>query len=154
MMNAFDYIIQNQGITNEEGYPYQSKQETCDTKKQKNRVDVIINGYQMVPINDEQALLKVVANQPVSVAIEGYGQDFQFYNGGVFKGDCGNALNHAVTIVGYGTSEEGLDYWLVKNSWGETWGENGYMRIQRNVNTQGGLCGIAMKASYISSIIS
>ncbi|KAB2032371.1 hypothetical protein E1A91_D05G380300v1 [Gossypium mustelinum] len=154
MMNAFDYIIQNQGITNEERYPYQSKQETCDTKKQINRVDVIINGYQMVPTNDEQALLKVVANQPVSVAIEGYGQDFRYYRGGVYTGDCGNALNHAVTIVGYGTSEEGLDYWLVKNSWGETWGENGYMRIQRNVNTQGGLCGIATKASYISSIIS
>ncbi|MBA0787386.1 hypothetical protein Gotri_025662, partial [Gossypium trilobum] len=153
MMNAFDYIIQNQGITNEERYPYQSKQETCDTKKQINSVDVIINGYQMVPTNDEQALLKVVANQPVSVAIEGYGQDFRYYRGGVYTGDCGNALNHAVTIVGYGTSEEGLDYWLVKNSWGETWGENGYMRIQRNVNTQGGLCGIAMKASYISSII-
>ncbi|PPS05386.1 hypothetical protein GOBAR_AA15266 [Gossypium barbadense] len=139
MMNAFDYIIQNQGITTEEGYPYQSMQETCDTEKQINKVDVIIKGYQMVPINDEQALLKVVANQPVPVALEGHGRDFQFYN---------------VTIVGYGTSIEGLDYWVVKNSWGKAWGENGYMRIQRNVNKQGGLCGIAMKASYISSIIS
>ncbi|TYG71418.1 hypothetical protein ES288_D05G394500v1 [Gossypium darwinii] len=153
-MNAFDYIIQNQGITTEEGYPYQPVQETCDTEKQINRVDVIINGYQMVPTNDEQALLKVVANQLVSVAIEGYGQDFRYYSSGVYTGDCGNALSHALTIVGYGTSDEGLDYWLVKNSWEETWGENGYMRIQRNVNTQGRLCGIAMKASYISSIIS
>ncbi|KAK8358952.1 hypothetical protein V6Z11_A04G061900 [Gossypium hirsutum] len=83
MMNAFDYIIQNQGITTEEGYPYQSMQETCDTEKQINKVDVIIKGYQMVPINDEQALLKVVANQPVPVALEGHGRDFQFYNGGV-----------------------------------------------------------------------
>ncbi|KAB2032376.1 hypothetical protein ES319_D05G368700v1 [Gossypium barbadense] len=144
----------NCGITTEEGYPYQPVQETCDTEKQINRVDVIINGYQMVPTNDEQALLKVVANQLVSVAIEGYGQDFRYYSSGVYTGDCGNALSHALTIVGYGTSDEGLDYWLVKNSWEETWGENGYMRIQRNVNTQGRLCGIAMKASYISSIIS
>ncbi|XVE53077.1 hypothetical protein DITRI_Ditri02bG0175600 [Diplodiscus trichospermus] len=57
-------------------------------------------------------------------------------------------MSHAVTIVGYGTSEEGTDYWLIKNSWGPSWGENGYMRIQRNVGTPGGLCGIAMKASY------
>ncbi|KAH1063663.1 hypothetical protein J1N35_028650 [Gossypium stocksii] len=139
MLNAFDYIVQNQGITTEEDYPYQSMPETCDTEKQINRVDVIINGYQMVPINDEQALLKVVANQPISVAIEGHGQDFIYYSSGVFTGDCGNTLSHAVTIVGYGISEEGLDYWLIKNSWGKTWGENGYMRIQRNVNTQGGL---------------
>ncbi|KAA3453114.1 zingipain-2-like [Gossypium australe] len=154
MMNAFEYISQNQGITTEESYPYQSMQGNCDTEKRINGVDVIINGYQMVPRNDEQALLKVVANQPVSVAIEGHGQDFKFYSGGVFTGNCGNTLSHAVTIVGYETSDEGLDYWLIKNSWGETWGENGYMRIQRNVTTQGGLCGIAMKASYISSIIS
>ncbi|MBA0865507.1 hypothetical protein Goshw_012851 [Gossypium schwendimanii] len=102
----------------------------------------------MVPKNDEEALLKAAANQPVSVALEGTGRDFQLYSGGVFTGDCGNSLTHAATIVGYGTSEEGLNYWLIKNSWGETWGENGYMRIQRNVETQGGLCGIAMKASY------
>ncbi|KAG4149524.1 hypothetical protein ERO13_D05G339066v2, partial [Gossypium hirsutum] len=145
MMNAFEYITQNQGITTEESYPYQQMQETCDT--QINKVSTI-NGYQMVPQNDEEALLKAVTNQPVSVALDGYGQSFQFYKGGVFTGDCSNDLTHAVTIVGYGTSEEGLNYWLIKNSWGETWGENGYMRIQRDVNTPGGLCGIAMKASY------
>ncbi|MFQ6651453.1 hypothetical protein Gotur_023782, partial [Gossypium turneri] len=147
MVNAFEYVIRNQGITTEESYPYQETQETCDTEKQINKV-ATINEYQMVPENDEDALLKVVASQPVSVAIEGHGQDFRFYSGGVFTGDCGNALSHAVTVVGYGTSEEGLNYWLVKNSWGETWGENGYIRIQRDANTPGGLCGIAMKASY------
>ncbi|XP_017640138.1 ervatamin-B-like [Gossypium arboreum] len=145
MMNAFDYISKNQGIASEESYSYKQIQETCDT--QINEV-ATISGYQMVPKNDEEALLKAVTNQPVSVALEGNGRDFQFYNGGVFTGDCGNSLTHAVTIVGYGTSEEGLNYWLIKNSWGQSWGENGYMKIQRNVETQGGLCGIAMKASY------
>ncbi|KAB2032390.1 hypothetical protein ES319_D05G370000v1 [Gossypium barbadense] len=120
-------------------------QETCDT--QINEV-ATISGYQMVPKNDEEALLKAVANQPVSVALEGYGRDFQLYDGGVFTGDCGNSLTHAVTIVGYGTSKKGLNYWLIKNSWGQRWGENGHMKIQRNVERQGGLCGIAMKASY------
>ncbi|KAK8300255.1 hypothetical protein V6Z11_D05G371000 [Gossypium hirsutum] len=147
MVSAFEYVIRNQGITTEESYPYQETQETCDTEKQINKV-ATINEYQMVPENDEEALLKVVTSQPVSVAIEGHGQDFRFYSGGVFTGDCGNALSHAVTIVGYGTSEEGLNYLLVNNSWGETWGENGYIRIQRDANTPGGLCGIAMKASY------
>ncbi|MBA0789111.1 hypothetical protein Gotri_000109 [Gossypium trilobum] len=147
MVSAFEYVIRSQGITTEESYPYQETQETCDTEKQINKV-ATINEYQMVPENDEEALLKVVASQPVSVAIEGHGQDFRLYSGGVFTGDCGNALSHAVTVVGYGTSEEGLNYWLVKNSWGETWGENGYIRIQRDANTPGGLCGIAMKASY------
>ncbi|KAG4149530.1 hypothetical protein ERO13_D05G339800v2 [Gossypium hirsutum] len=120
-------------------------QETCDT--QINEV-ATIRGYQMVPKNDEEALLKAVANQPVTVALEGYERDFQLYDGVVFTGDCGNSLTHAVTTVGYGTSEEGLNYWLIKNSWGQSWGENGYMKIQRNVERQGGLCGIAMKASY------
>ncbi|MFQ6640989.1 hypothetical protein Gotur_017062 [Gossypium turneri] len=84
-------------------------QETCDT--QINEV-ATISGYQMVPKNDEEALLKAIKNQPVSVALEGHGRDFQFYNGGVFKGDYGNSLTHAVTIVGYGTSEEGLNYFF------------------------------------------
>ncbi|KAK5833947.1 hypothetical protein PVK06_017814 [Gossypium arboreum] len=145
MMNAFDYISQNQGIASEESYRYKQIQETCET--QINEV-ATISGYQMVPKNDEEALLKAVTNQPVSVALEGHGRDFQFYNGGVFTGDCGNSLTHAVTIVGYGTSKEGLNYWLIKNSWGQRWGENGYMKIQRNCETQGGLCGIAKKASY------
>ncbi|KAB2086712.1 hypothetical protein ES319_A04G052600v1 [Gossypium barbadense] len=113
MMNAFDYISQNQGITTEKSYRYQQMQETCDT--QINKV-ATISDYRMVPENDEEALLKAVTNQPVSVALEGHGRDFQFYNGGVFTGDCGNSLTHAVTTVGYGTSEEGLNYRLIKNS--------------------------------------
>ncbi|GMI90009.1 hypothetical protein like AT3G49340 [Hibiscus trionum] len=147
MMNAFEYITQNQGIATEESYPYEAMQETCDTEKQITKA-ATITGYEMVPENDEEALLKAVAHQPVSVALDGSGQYFQFYQGGVFQGECSNALTHAVTIVGYGTSEEGLDYWVIKNSWGQTWGENGFMRIQRGANTPAGLCGIAKKASY------
>ncbi|KAL4333822.1 hypothetical protein GQ457_07G015240 [Hibiscus cannabinus] len=147
MMNAFEYIRQNQGITTEESYPYEAMQETCSSEKQI-RKEATIKGYQMVPENDEEALLKAVANQPVSVGLDGSGRYFQFYKGGVFEGECGNAMSHAVTIVGYGTSEQGLEYWVIKNSWGESWGENGFMRIRRGTNTPGGLCGIAMKASY------
>ncbi|KAK8481734.1 hypothetical protein V6N13_121508 [Hibiscus sabdariffa] len=148
MTNAFEYINQNQGISREESYPYEAEQGTCDMEKQMNKA-ATITGYETVPENDEEALLKAVANQPVSVGIDGSGRDFKFFQGGgVFTGECGDDQNHAVTIVGYGRSEEGLDYWLIKNSWGESWGEKGFMRIQRGANAAGGLCGIAMHASY------
>ncbi|KAG5247058.1 senescence-specific cysteine protease SAG [Salix suchowensis] len=69
--------------------------------------------------------VEAVAKQPVSVAVDGVGYDFQFYKSGVFKGDCGTYLNHAVTAIGYGASSDGTAYWLVKNSWGTSWGERG-----------------------------
>lgn len=67
---------------------------------------------------------------------------------GVFAGPCGTQLDHGVAVVGYGTTEEGTKYWIVKNSWGEGWGEGGYVRMQRGVEAMEGLCGIAMEASY------
>lgn len=67
---------------------------------------------------------------------------------GVFTGSCGTDLDHGVAAVGYGTTVDGTDYWIVKNSWGPGWGENGYIRMQRGVSQAEGLCGIAMMASY------
>ncbi|RZC69045.1 hypothetical protein C5167_032142 [Papaver somniferum] len=107
-----------------------------------------IDGYEDVPANSETPLLKAVSKQPVSVAIDASGQDFQFYSSGVFTGTCGTELDHGVTAVGYGTASDGTKYWLVKNSWGASWGEEGYIRMQRDVNANEGLCGIAMEASY------
>ncbi|XVE53078.1 hypothetical protein DITRI_Ditri02bG0175700 [Diplodiscus trichospermus] len=88
MMNAFEYVIQNQGITTEESYSYQAIQGTCDIGKQTDKV-ANINSYEMVPANDEEALLKAVTNQPVSVGIDGSDPNFVHYQGGVFSGDCG-----------------------------------------------------------------
>ncbi|KAJ0970449.1 hypothetical protein J5N97_023326 [Dioscorea zingiberensis] len=148
MDNAFKFIVGNGGLTTEENYPYTaSDQGTCNSQEFSNVVT--ISGYEDVPANSESSLLKAVANQPVSVAIEGYGFDFRHYSSGVFTGYCGTQLTHAVAVVGYGTaSDTGTEYWLVRNSWGRSWGENGYMRIQRDVDAAEGLCGIAMKASY------
>ncbi|XXG55336.1 hypothetical protein AAC387_Pa03g3031 [Persea americana] len=101
-----------------------------------------------VPANNENALLNAVANQPVSVAIDASGFDFQFYSSVVFTGQCGISLDHGVTAVGYGTTADGTKYWLVKNSWGTGWGENGYIMMERDVDAKEGLCGIAMQASY------
>lgn len=67
---------------------------------------------------------------------------------GVFTGPCGTDLDHGVAIVGYGVTLQGTKYWIVKNSWGAEWGENGYIRMQRGVEAKEGVCGIAMEASY------
>ncbi|KAJ7545492.1 hypothetical protein O6H91_09G122600 [Diphasiastrum complanatum] len=143
---AFEFIIQNGGIGTEAGYPYKAKQSTCNQDKLNSRV-VSIDDYQDVPSNNEDALKKAVAHQPVSVAIEADGRPFQFYKGGVFSGTCGTNLDHGVAIVGYGT-DQGKDYWIVRNSWGPTWGEKGYIRMHRNAGVSSGLCGIAMTPSY------
>ncbi|KAI3763188.1 hypothetical protein L1987_53640 [Smallanthus sonchifolius] len=118
---AFDFIKKNGGLTSEDNYPYTAKGGSCNTIKHDDRV-VSIDGHEDVPVNDEDALMKAVANQPVSVAIDAGGSDFQFYSQGVFTGKCGTELNHG--------------------------GENGYTRMQRGAPDKKGLCGIAMEASY------
>ncbi|KAI4389528.1 hypothetical protein MLD38_001744 [Melastoma candidum] len=144
---AFDFIVKNGGIDTEEDYPYLGVDGKCDQYRRNARV-VTIDGYEDVPTNDEKALKKAVANQPVSVAIEAGGREFQLYESGIFTGNCKTALDHGVLAVGYGT-ENGIDYWVVKNSWGPRWGESGFIRMERNVNgTATGKCGIAMEASY------
>eukprot|EP00252_Welwitschia_mirabilis_P027864 TRINITY_DN973_c0_g1_i1.p1 TRINITY_DN973_c0_g1~~TRINITY_DN973_c0_g1_i1.p1 ORF type:complete len:371 (-),score=43.42 TRINITY_DN973_c0_g1_i1:73-1158(-) len=143
MDNAFQYIIKNGGLVSEDDYPYQGSEGTCSKP---NAETMTIDGYEDVP-QSEAALKKAVAHQPVSVAIEAGGRAFQFYSKGVFTGRCGYDLDHGVAAVGYGSSG-GLDYWIVRNSWGTEWGEDGYIRMQRNIGDKRGKCGIAMMASY------
>ncbi|PIN26387.1 Cysteine proteinase Cathepsin L [Handroanthus impetiginosus] len=147
MENAYEFIKKEGGLTTEDIYPYRARDGFCDTRKM-NAPVVMIDGHEIVPANDENALMKAVANQPVSVAIDAGGSDFQFYSEGVFTGNCGTELDHGVAVVGYGTTLDGTKYWIVKNSWGPKWGEQGYIRMQRGVDREEGLCGIAMEASY------
>ncbi|KAK7291085.1 hypothetical protein RIF29_05966 [Crotalaria pallida] len=143
---GFEFIIKNGGIDSEEDYPYKAVDGICDQYR-KNAKVVVIDGYEDVPTYDENALLKAVANQPVSVAVEGGGREFQLYQSGIFTGRCGTALDHGVGVVGYGT-ENGKDYWIVRNSWGANWGEEGYIRFERNIASKSGKCGIAIEPSY------
>ncbi|KAK1427441.1 hypothetical protein QVD17_16127 [Tagetes erecta] len=143
---AFEYIIKNGGIHSDKDYPYTGRDGMCDANRI-NAMPVSIDGYEEVPIYDEAALKKAVANQPITVAIEAGDMDFMFYESGIFSGSCGTDLDHGVVVVGYGT-EDGKDYWIVRNSWGEEWGEQGYIRMERNIKQKEGKCGIAMEAFY------
>ncbi|KAL3321913.1 hypothetical protein AABB24_039500 [Solanum stoloniferum] len=143
---AFEFVINNGGIDSEEDYPYKERNGVCDQYR-KNAKVVVIDSYEDVPVNNEKALQKAVAHQPVSIALEAGGRDFQHYKSGIFTGKCGTAVDHGVVAAGYGT-ENGLDYWIVRNSWGADWGEKGYLRVQRNVASSSGLCGLAIEPSY------
>ncbi|KAG7598600.1 Peptidase C1A papain C-terminal [Arabidopsis suecica] len=144
---AFKYIIKNGGVSLETEYPYQVKKGSCRANARP-ATQTQIRGFEMVPSHNERALLEAVRRQPVSVLIDARADSFKNYKGGVYAGlDCGTDVNHAVTFVGYGTMS-GLNYWVLKNSWGESWGENGYMRIRRDVEWPQGMCGIAQVAAY------
>jgi C1A family cysteine protease len=94
-------------------------------------------------------LRAAVAKQPVAIAIEADTKYFQSYSSGVLtSSSCGTNLDHGVLIVGYG-EETGIKYWLVKNSWATTWGDNGYIKIGRSDSVNDpGICGIAMDPSF------
>ncbi|KAL1212805.1 Senescence-specific cysteine protease SAG39 [Cardamine amara subsp. amara] len=146
MTDAYNYIIKNGGISSENEYPYQMKQGTC---RPNTRPAMQLRGFQNVLSNNERALLEAVSRQPVSVGICAREAGFIHYSRGVYNArDCGINANHGVTLVGYGTSPEGIKYWLAKNSWGKTWGDNGYIRLRRDVEWPQGMCGLAQDASY------
>merc|ERR1712127_954983 len=87
-----------------------------------------------VTTNSETQMKAAVSQGPVSVAIEADQSGFQFYKTGVFSGTCGTNLDHGVLVVGYGT-DSGKDYWKVKNSWGATWGQEGYILLTKGDKT-------------------
>lgn len=148
MDNAFQYTIDN-GLCKEDEYPYTAEKGSCDSSRCTPTVK--INKCYDVPPNNELALKEAISFQPVSVAIEADTKYFQSYKSGVLTGDsCGTTLDHGVLVVGYGT-ENGQDYWLVKNSWSASWGDEGYIKIGRSDSTNSpGVCGIAMQPSYPS----
>jgi C1A family cysteine protease len=94
-------------------------------------------------------MMTAISKQPVSIAIEADQREFQLYKSGVFTGVCGTKLDHGVLVVGYG-SLDGNDYYLVKNSWAESWGDGGYIKLGRgpNYNNGDGQCGILLQGSY------
>ena len=149
MDNAFSYAIDN-GLCLESEYPYTSgtttTSGTCQTSC---KPSTNFNVCKDVASGNQVALKEAVSNGPVSIAIEADTRVFQFYSDGVITSDtCGTTLDHGVLIVGYGT-ESGTDYWVVKNSWGPSWGLDGYVKIARSNSVNDiGVCGVAAEASF------
>ncbi|XP_075995411.1 cathepsin K-like [Genypterus blacodes] len=143
MANAFLYVMKN-GIASEKAYPYEGKVGSCRYKAAKKVAGC--TGYRFLPRGDEGALQRAVAFiGPISVAIDASRHKFSFYRHGVYVDNtCTWYTNHGVLVVGYGT-EGGQDYWLVKNSWSERYGDKGYVKMARNRKNQ---CGIARFACY------
>lgn len=145
MDNAFKYVIDH-GITTESAYPYKASDNKCTYKGQS---VITVTGYHDVPRNNCQALEDFVAQGPTSVAIAA--NAIMFYSSGIFNDPkCGTSLNHGVTAVGYGR-DTGTAFWKVRNSWGASWGENGYIRMIKSTTKGSGMCGICMMAS--SSVV-
>ncbi|TVU07294.1 hypothetical protein EJB05_47343, partial [Eragrostis curvula] len=138
-------IIKNGGLTTESNYAYNAEDGKC---KAGSNSAATIKSYEDVPANDEASLMKAVANQPISVAVDGGDMTFQFYSGGVMTGSCGTDLDHGIAAIGYGTDSDGTKYWLMKNSWGTTWGENRFLRMEKDISDKRGMCGLAMQPSY------
>jgi len=141
---GFQYIIDNKGIGSEASYPYTAADGTC----KKVASVTTITSFTDVPTGSETALLTAIVQQPIAVAVEADQDSFQLYKGGVMTAACGSNLDHGVLAVGYGT-DTGKDYYKVKNSWGATWGEKGYIRLGRGASFgKNGQCGIQMDPSF------
>jgi cathepsin L len=141
---AFEYVM-DVGIDSLVSYPYTGLNGTCAYVASESVTTD--NGWYDVETDNELALQQAVAlTGPVSVAVDASHESFQLYSSGVYAPTYCSAsnLDHAVLAVGYGTTSSGQDYWLLKNSWGTSWGINGYMMMERNVN----MCGIAMDAGF------
>ncbi|XP_020649935.3 procathepsin L [Pogona vitticeps] len=146
---AFEYVRENGGINSEHDYPYVEKEESgCryDPRIRAGNCSSLVR----IQAGSEAALAQAVATVgPVSVAVDARSFFFHFYKSGIFASSwCGQLVNHAVLSVGYGAIQEGgtlTEYWILKNSWSEKWGEGGYMRLVKGLDNH---CGVASQASY------
>lgn len=152
MDSAFSWITKNNGLCSESVYPYVSQD--GDAKQSCQKTCNLVPGSKIISYIDVAAssdtnMMSALILNPVSIAIEADERDFQLYKSGVFTGKCGTNLDHGVLAVGYGTLN-GVDYYLVKNSWGTSWGDNGYIMLGRGpqYNNGQGQCGILLEGSY------
>ncbi|XP_037309917.2 cathepsin S, ortholog2, tandem duplicate 1 [Pungitius pungitius] len=144
MHKAFEYVRDNQGIDSDTSYPYKGQSQQCRYDAAQRAANC--SGYSFLPEGDEAALKEALATVgPISVAIDATRPRFAFYRSGVYDdASCTLKVNHGVLAVGYGTLN-GEDFWLVKNSWGDRFGDGGYIRMARNKKNQ---CGIALWGCY------
>jgi KDEL-tailed cysteine endopeptidase len=140
MDDAFKYAVKY-GMMSLADYPYKAADGSCHYDASK--VVAKISSYHDVPARDEEALQQAISQQPVSVAVDAGGFGWQFYWNGVMDSSCGTQLDHGVLAVGYNRSAS-KPYYIVKNSWGTSWGMDGYIELALGCDE----CGIALSASY------
>jgi len=153
MDSAFEWAQKNKGVCSEADYPYTSgetkKNGDCEESKCTKDAKVAPVSWTDVKPNSDDAMMSALAVGPVAVAIEADEAAFQLYKSGVFTASCGTSLDHGVLATGYDVdSESKIAYYNVKNSWGDSWGMNGYIRLAKGVDQKEGQCGILMQASY------
>jgi len=149
MDSAFEWS-ETHGVVTEDSYPYTSGAEGDNGDCLSSGTSVANaapKSYTDVTPKSDDAMMSALAQQPVAIAIEADQVAFQLYSSGVFTADCGDTLDHGVLAVGYGTMD-GTDYYRVKNSWGTTWGDKGYIYLERGVTQRTGQCGMLSEPSY------
>ena len=148
IVHALEYVEKQGGLCTEVSYPYEATNGTCRASQCEHLC--ISPSVVHVPPNSESALLSALSQQPVAVAIETSVHIFQFYGGGVVTSHCGANVNHGLLAVGFGVTDQGTPYWKLKNSWGASWGEDGYVRLARNPDMNGGhgQCGVLREPLY------
>jgi len=137
---AYEYVIKAGGLELESSYPYTAKDGTC--KAQASKEVAKISSYSWVTRTKNETAMQVATYgvAPISICVDAI--TWQTYTSGIITKNCGTSLDHCVQIVGFGT-DAGVEYWEVRNSWGTTWGEQGFIRVERNKD----LCGIAQEAT-------
>ncbi|CAI5468228.1 unnamed protein product [Closterium sp. Yama58-4] len=134
------YIVYNGGIAGNDVYPYTaSDQPACDAESAAVK-QAQITGWEQVPAFDVQAMVQAVSQHPIIAFVDASTNDFRMYRSGFYNGNCSADVNHAVLIVGYGVDKVNGPYWVIKNTWGRAWGENGYMYLA--MTSGAGKCGI------------
>jgi len=141
---AFRYWESHNAMS-ESSYPYTAKDGTC-AYSSSSATPVKAVSYTGVTADSPDSMKAALVNNIMSVAIQANQLSFQLYSSGVFTNtNCGTQLDHATNVVGWGT-EGSMDYWIMRNSWGSSWGESGYMRLEIVAGV--GLCGIQMQPNF------
>lgn len=151
--DVWRYTIDNKGLVPDSEWPYEAKETVCHRKLERTRPAVTVDYIVELPEQNEQALMQALAHTPTGVAMccGEFIDNWHLYTGGIFNesAHCTEPIDHALLAVGYGTTEDGVPFFKIKNSWGQHWGEDGYMYVRRGIADPKGSNGVALCPGYV-----